>query len=187
MFWKYELLSLDQVNSSSDPSQILILQFLMIRASLPPSPSLSNFTLANWNPLQHNLHHVLHQYPYFVLHHSTTSYHKSLIYQTRCKGKLFKFISKLYTDHNSLWVKQAIHQKAEFLKAASTWSLPSLSSIQSILNFLQNGRYYFNFSLLLVHITTATISTKALFLYVSHFWPPYSTLTCSKNHPYNPH
>ena len=154
---------------------------------IPPSPSLSNFTLANWNPLQHNLHHVLHQYPYFVLHHSTTSYHKSLIYQTRCKGKLFKFISKLYTDHNSLWVKQAIHQKAEFLKAASTWSSPSLSSIQSILNFLQNGRYYFNFSLLLVHITTATISTKALFLYVSHFWPPYSTLTCSKNHPYNPH
>ena len=36
LFSKYELLSLDQENSSSDSSQIL-----------PPSSSLSNFTLAN--------------------------------------------------------------------------------------------------------------------------------------------
>ena len=37
-------------NSSSESSQILILQFPIPRASLPPSPSLSNPTLANWNP-----------------------------------------------------------------------------------------------------------------------------------------
>ena len=41
---------LDQANSSSDLSQILILQFPVPRASLPPSSSLSNFGLANWNP-----------------------------------------------------------------------------------------------------------------------------------------
>ena len=49
LFSKDELLFLDQANSKSDPSQILILQFPIPRASLPPSPSLSNFTLANWN------------------------------------------------------------------------------------------------------------------------------------------
>ena len=49
LFSKYELLFLDQVNSSSDPSQILIEQFPIPRTSLPPSPYLSNFILANWN------------------------------------------------------------------------------------------------------------------------------------------
>ena len=47
LFSKYELLFLDQVKSSSDPSEILILQFPIPRASLPLSISLSNFTLAN--------------------------------------------------------------------------------------------------------------------------------------------
>ena len=50
LFSKYELLFLDQANSSSDRSQILIQQLPIPRASLTPSPSLSNFTLANWNP-----------------------------------------------------------------------------------------------------------------------------------------
>ena len=49
LFSRYELLFLDQANSSSDPSQILILHFPTPRASLPPSPSLSNFTIANWS------------------------------------------------------------------------------------------------------------------------------------------
>ena len=87
LFSKYELLFLGQANPSSDPSQILILQFPIPRASLPPSLSLSNFTLANWNPLQHNLDHVLHQFSYFVLPHSTTSHHKYWIYQTIYKVK----------------------------------------------------------------------------------------------------
>ena len=47
---KYELLLLDQADSSSDPSQILMLWFPIPTASLPPSPSLSCFTRANWNP-----------------------------------------------------------------------------------------------------------------------------------------
>ena len=47
---KNELLFLDQANSSSDPSQILIQQFPIPRAPLPVSPSLSIFNLAYWNP-----------------------------------------------------------------------------------------------------------------------------------------
>ena len=45
-FSKYELFFLDQANSSSDPSQILILQLPIPRTSQPLSPSLSNFTQA---------------------------------------------------------------------------------------------------------------------------------------------
>ena len=44
---KYELLFLDQANSSSDSSEILILRFLIPGPSLPLSPSLSNLTLFN--------------------------------------------------------------------------------------------------------------------------------------------
>ena len=47
LFPKYELLFLDQANSSSDPSQIFILRFLIPRA---PLPLCKNFTLAYWNP-----------------------------------------------------------------------------------------------------------------------------------------
>ena len=41
---------LDKASFSSNPSQVLILQYPMSRACLPPLPSLSNFTLANQNP-----------------------------------------------------------------------------------------------------------------------------------------
>ena len=33
--------------------------------------------------------------------------------------------------------------------------------------------------------TTLAISVKTQFLNFSQFLPPYSTLTCSQNHPYN--
>ena len=49
-FSKYEQLFLGQANSSSNPCQILILQFPTTRAPLPSLPSLWYFTLANWNP-----------------------------------------------------------------------------------------------------------------------------------------
>ena len=38
-----------------------------------------------------------------------------------------------------------------------------------------------------MHTTTPAISAKNPVLYFSQFSPPYSTLTCSQNHPYNPH
>ena len=46
LFSKYELLLLDQADSSFDPSQILILQSPTPKASLPVSSSLPNVTLA---------------------------------------------------------------------------------------------------------------------------------------------
>ena len=49
LFSKYKLLFLDQASSSSDPSQIFTLEFSIPRTSLPPLPSLSHFTLGNWN------------------------------------------------------------------------------------------------------------------------------------------
>ena len=47
LFSKYKLVFLDQGNSISDPSQILILQFSIPRGFLPPLPSLVNFALAD--------------------------------------------------------------------------------------------------------------------------------------------
>ena len=126
MFSKYELLFLDQVNCSSDPFQIFILRFPTRRAFLLLSPSLSNFTLASSNPLQHNPHHVCHRFLNFVVSYSTTSHHKYWIYQTICKAKPIKFIIKLYTDHDTFWVKHTNHQKVEFLRAASLSNLGNM-------------------------------------------------------------
>ena len=134
LFSKYELLFLDKANSKSDPSQILILQFSMPRASLPSSPTLSNFTLANWNSLQHKPLHVLHRFLCFVQLHWTRSHHKYWIYQTICKVKPVKFTIKLYTYHNTLWIKHVTHQKAEPLRAASLSKLDNMVSNDSIFN-----------------------------------------------------
>ena len=48
LFSKYVFL--DQANFSFNPSQILILQYPILWASLPPFPFLLNCTMANWNP-----------------------------------------------------------------------------------------------------------------------------------------
>ena len=77
-FWNYELLFLDEANSSSYPSEILIIQFPMIQTFL-----------------QHNTHHVLHRFRYFVLPQASTRHHKYWIYQTICQAKPIKFIIKL--------------------------------------------------------------------------------------------
>ena len=50
LFWKYKLHFLDQAFCSFNPFQIMILQFPITRASLPPSPPLSYLTLANSSP-----------------------------------------------------------------------------------------------------------------------------------------
>ena len=61
------------------------------------------------------------------------------------------------------------------------------NSIFNILKSLQNGRYSFIFTTLLVHTTNATIFTKYPFFYFSQFSTPYSSLICSQNHRYNLH
>ena len=98
------------------------------------------------------------------------------------------FIIKLHPNHNNLLVKYATHQKAEFLRASqTTMSITTLYSIQSVLNSMQNGKCSFIITTLLVHRTASSISTENPFLYFSQFLPPYSTLTCSQNHPYSSH
>ena len=71
------------------------------------------------------------------------------------------------------------------LQGKITRSTATLYSIQSMLNSLEIGRCSFIFTSLVVH-TTPIISTKNTFLYFSQFSSPYSTLTCSQNHPYKP-
>ena len=134
LFSKYELLFLDQANSCSDASQIFILPFLIPRASLPSSPSLQNFILANWNPLQHNIHHVLRRFSCFVLHHSVTSHHRYWIYQTMCKANPTKFITKLYTGHNTFWVEHMTHQNVESLRPTFLSKLDNIVNNNSIVN-----------------------------------------------------
>ena len=87
----------------------------------------------------------------------------------------------VYTDHYTLWVKYVAHQKTESLRAAffqslTTRSTATLSSLQSTLNSLQNGRCSFIFRALFLQTTTPTFSTKNPFLYFSKFSPPYSPL-----------
>ena len=132
---------------------------------MPPSPSLSNFTLANWNPLQHNPHIFFISFSilsYPIRPQATTD--RYWIYQTICKAKLIKVIINLYTDHNSLWTKNTTHQKTGSLRATSLSKLDNMvnsnsSSIQSMLNSLQNGKCSFIFTTLLEHTTNDVIST----------------------------
>ena len=107
-FWNYELLFLDQANSSSYPSEILIIQFSMIQTFL-----------------QHNTHHVLHRFRYFVLPQASTRHHKYWIYQTICQAKPIKFIIKLCTDHYNLWdntlpIKNCVCKSCSLSKLDST-------------------------------------------------------------------
>ena len=181
LFSKYELLFLDQANSSSDTSQKWTLRFPTTRASLPLSPSLFKVQSTEI-PLQHNPHNVLHWFPYLVLPHATTHRHNYWMYQTIWQAKPIKLIIKLYADHDTLWVKQITHQKAESLRAASLSKLDNTVNSNSIfhesmMNYLQNGRCSFIFTTLLMHSTTPTNSTKNPFLYFSQLSPPYSILT----------
>ena len=92
------------------------------------------FHFTNWNPLQHNPHHVFHRFLYFVLTNWTTSHHKYWIYQTISKANPINFIIKLYKDHNVLWVKHATHKKAESLRAASLLKFDNMVNSDSIFN-----------------------------------------------------
>ena len=135
LFSKYELISLDQANFSSDPSQMLILQYRNLRASSPPLSSLSSSPWPTKTPLQR------------ILIMLFVGFHISLF-----------ALSKLDSLDRST---------------------ATLSSIQSVLNSLQNGRRSFTFITLLVHTTTHKISIKNSFPHFSYFSPPYSVLTCS--------
>ena len=59
---------------------------------------------------------------------------KYWIYQIICKAKPIEFAIKLHTDHDTLWVKHATHQKAESLRTASPSNLDKMVSNSSNLN-----------------------------------------------------
>ena len=120
-------------NFSSDPSQVLILQYLIPTASASPLQSLPNFPWLTETPLQDNPHHVLHLFPNFFLPYSTTR-HNHWIYQTICQVKPMKFVINLYTNHNTLLVKHATYQIAESLRAASLSKLDNRVNSNSIFN-----------------------------------------------------
>ena len=86
------------------------------------------------NPLQHKSHHILHRFQYFVLLHSTTSHHKYWIYQIIYKAKPIRFVIKPYTNHNTLWVKHATHQKAESLRTVFPSNLDNMVNNRSNFN-----------------------------------------------------
>ena len=134
LFSKYERLFLDQANSNSDSSQILILQFPISRAFMPPWPSLPNFTLTIWNPSSTQSSSCsLSVSPYLVLTHSTTHYHKYCIHGTIFQVKPIKFIIKPHITisygSNMLPIK-----KAEFLRAASLLKLNIMVKNNSVFN-----------------------------------------------------
>ena len=53
------------------------------------------------------------------------------------QSKPIKSILKLYTDHNTLWIKHATHQKAESLRAASFSKFDNMVNN----NFIFNEKY----------------------------------------------
>ena len=123
------MFSPDQAHFSSDPSQILILQYPIPIASCFPRNLCQISTWPTETPLQCNLHHVLHRFLYFFLPHSTTR-HNYWIYQTIRQAKRIKFI----INHNTLLVKQATYQKAEPLRAPSLSKLDNTVHNNSIFN-----------------------------------------------------
>ena len=113
-------------------------------------------------------------FPPFTLFNHTPP--QVLIYQTTCQAKSIEFLIILHKDHKTLWAKYIIHEKGESLRVACLSTLDNtvnsykiLSSIQSMLISLNNGRCSFIFSTLLVFTIPPTISTKNPFLHFRQF------------------
>ena len=135
LFSKYKLLFLDQINSSSDPSQTLMLQFPISRASLIISVK---FYPSQLKPFFNTIFTMfLIGFPilsYPIRPQVTTSIRYTKAY---AKSNLSKFIVKLYADHKNVLIKHARHQKAESLRSAS------LSKLENTIknNYIFNTKY----------------------------------------------
>ena len=129
LFSKYELFPLLQANLGCNPSPKQITQYPIPTASLPPSPFLSNSPRPTETPLQFNLHHVFHRFPYFFLPHWTIR-HNYWIYQTICQAKQIKYTIKLYTNHNTLLVKHATYRKVQSLRTLFSFRVRQSSQQQ---------------------------------------------------------
>ena len=134
MFSRYELLCLDQANSSSDLSQILIIHFPTPRASPAPSSSLIICQILPYPAetlLQHNRHYVFHWFLYFVY---TPSQVLDKPNHIPSQAKAIKLIINLYADHNTISANHVTHQKAESLRANSLSKLDNTVNNNSISN-----------------------------------------------------
>ena len=150
----------DQANSSSGPSQILILQFPIPRAYLTifcqtlPEPS---ETL-----LQHSLHHVLNRFPYFVPSNLTTHQHKYQLYQSICHVKQIYVQAILRSQY--LLGKTRQPSKRQSLRSTSLSKLDNTVNSNSIFN-------------------TTYVEFSSKWQVLLHFHNP----TCAYNPPYNLH
>ena len=77
---------------------------------------------------------------------------------------------------NTLAIKTLSFEEDLLFQSYTKRSTITLRSIKCFLN----GRFSFIFTILLVHITNPTISSKNLFVYFSQLSPPYSTLIFHK-------
>ena len=174
MFSKYQLFSVLKYWYYNNPSlQLPCLPRYVCRISPWPTET----------PLQHNHHHVLHQFPNFFLPHSTTR-HNFWIYQTICQAMLIKFIIKLYTNHNTLLVKHATYQKGESLTGASLSKLDNTVNSNFIFNTKYLGfstKWYviFHFHNPTCAYRHPTISIKNPLPHFSYFLHTYSDYTSS--------
>ena len=134
LFSKNKLLSLDQVKYNLDPSQILTLQFITPRASLPPSLSLSYFILANSNPSSIQFSSCSLSVSLFCPTPFDHTLSQLLDKPNHMPSQANQTFIKLYTDHNILWVKHVTHQKAESLLDPSLSKLDNAVKDYSISN-----------------------------------------------------
>ena len=185
LFSKNELLFLGQTDFCSGSSQMLILKFHILRASLPPSSFLSNFTLANRNPSLTQHSSWFPSVSLFSLNpfdHMRSQVLDIPNYMPSQANQIY--YQAIYTSWY-LWVKYANHQKPESLRVSSFSQLNKTVDNNPIFNtqyaeFSTKWEVLLHFTALLKHTTTPIISTKNPHLYFSQFSPLYSILTCSQ-------
>ena len=161
MFSKYELLFLDKGNFSSNPFQVLPLQYPIPEASLPPLPFMSSFTLANWNPsLTYSSSCSSSVALFFPTLFNRTPHLLDVPNQMSSQANqvCYQFIFKPIINFSKSWVSKS---RFSFkIRHHASRSTKTLFSTQSVLNSLQNVRCSLIFTTLLMHATTLTVATK---------------------------
>ena len=120
MYSKYQIIKiLENCSQNTNCFSWIMLILVLIHPCLPHHPC-QILPKPTETPLQHNPHHVFHRFPYFVLPYLITHHHKYWIKQIICQANSIKLVIKLFLGLNTLWVKHATHQKADFLRIL-TW------------------------------------------------------------------
>ena len=141
LFSKYELLFLHKASSRSDPSQILILRFPILRASQNLSPSLKFYAIQMKPPFNSILIIFFIGFPilsYRIRPHSTTSIGYTKPYATRSQTNLLSnyiLVIILYGSNTQPIKKLSLYELLLF-QSYITRSITTLSSTQSMVNSL---------------------------------------------------